>query len=309
MPRNRNRTRRNNNVKRGGMQNNGPRSAEIGTRQKVARLSGTDDMATVGVTFPINSTTPSPGFIIRTTTTGLIGDTTAISGTYVPVAPGTLGERLASLGDCYSEYRVRRLRLRHRPLVSTVNTQTTETLNATAGDKFLTPDFTAVVGWVQDPEYTGSIMTPSEVLNYSAKRVDMAKAWSFVVRPRDTWKYQPVPSDNFSTANSSGDLRTMFTGNLLFLWNDANNLPVIRTGSASGGGLYVQTGSLEIDWEIDFRYPADPDLTTPTVALTPVMAAQLFLKRARVSKHVEEKKENLTTVSSSSVQSTPGRWF
>ncbi len=301
MPRNRRTRRRNNNA-------GNSRSFEVGVRQKVARLSGTDDLATAGVTFPINSTTPSAGFIIQTTTTGRIGDTTGINGTYIPVAPGTIGQRVASLGDCYSEYRVRRLRVRYKPLVSTVNTQTTSVLNSMTGAKFYTSDFSAVVGWVQDPEYVGSIMTPSEVLNYSAKRVDMSRPWSFVVRPRDTWKYQPTPSDNFSTANSLGDLRTMFTGNLLFLWNVAANLPITRTGTTSGGPLDVQTGSLEIDWEIDFRYPADPDLTSPSVSVNPVMAAQTFLRRARVSNRREEEK-NLTPAASSGVQSTPGRWF
>ncbi len=130
---------------------------EVGTRQKVVSASGTDDFATVGVTFQSGSLSPEPGVLISTVTNGAVGDLTGVAGTYMPVAPGTLGERLRRLGDCYSEYRVRRILVKHRPLVNTVNTQTTATENNTSGNKFFSPDFSAVVGWTQDPEYWGQL--------------------------------------------------------------------------------------------------------------------------------------------------------
>ncbi len=120
----------------------------------------------------------------------------------------------------------------------------------------------------------------------------MSRPWTFNIRPQQGWKFQPVPTENISVANTMGDLRTMFTGNLVLLWNDTSNLPIGRAGTSSSA-LYVKTGSLEIDWEFDFRYPADPDVTGPSVADPVAVVNRLFQRSGHA--HPEEEQKKLTS--------------
>lgn len=177
------------------------------------------------------------------------------------------------------------------------------------------------MAFVRDPAWYGSVITVSEALNYGGKRVDMSKPWSYSIAPRGPWRYQNMPGSNIAIGADVADVRQQFAGNLLFLWETPSGgaFPFTRTGTDTSA-LYVTVGNLRASWWIDFRYPADPDITRPTVMST--HPSFVLLNRARTSRRLpgqlsqdvkpsEEKKKEDGPSKLELANQPPGRggWF
>lgn len=260
--------------------------------QRIVRLFGREEFGNAGVIFPGGSASPYPGIFTDTLQNGFsTGSATDIQGVYVPISPGTLAVRLANLSDCYTQSRLRRAVLRYRPFIRTVDATNTTAFNNSFGVVPYTAEWTAAVGWVEDPIQTYVSATPSELMQSGAKWVDMGRPWSLTINPkRKEWKYQSSPSNVIPTPSSDwGTLRTMFNGNIVGMWKDGDNLPATRTGTLTNA-LYVRLGSLEIEWAYDFQFPIDPDLTGPTVSLSPSYLARPL--KTKTIKYLEKEKQN-----------------
>lgn len=293
----RNRNQRRKSTARRSLRTTGPRA--FGSRQRVIRASGVDYFAECGLNFSAGSLTAENGFLINLGPPSQptpVGTATGIEGTYVPVCPGLLSVRSQRIGDNYYEYMVHRVRLNYRPLVKSVNTTMTFTDNNASGTLYPFPDWRGVIAWSADPFYNGTTFTFNEALAQSnSKFVMLSEPWTFGFTPEPKWLYQPSVANDYELAASLGDLRTMFAGNILTLLSANTHVPVTRTGT-DASALAVPLGDIWIEWDISFRYPADPDLTGPALSMRERLALMQSISsvRSTAAKRVvkEEKKDD-----------------
>jgi len=217
------------------------------------------------VSFDDKSNSPSPGLVTNLSTTGNIGVATGIDGLYVPICPGVLRVRCAAIFQCYAQYKIQSVRLKHIPKMTGIVATTSLGVDATgvvnyagtSGNHDVNTDWTAAVGWVRDPAFSDTFSV-DEVIQSGGKIVNMSKPWSITIKPKCGWFFQTIPSDSFALTSESGTLRTQFCGQLNMIWNDVANLPITRSATNTGA-LYVSTGKILAMWKIKGRYPIDPD--------------------------------------------------
>lgn len=259
---------------------------------RIVTISGTEDFATMGLSWNSGETVPYLGAVTGGTTISDIGVITGIEGKYVPVAPGVFGRRILNIADNFAEYRIMKLLLDYKPIQPFANTLTatassvSNAINYTAtgytgsaivdsagpleagGTWDIAPDWTVAVGYQDDPSFQGSY-TASEIVYADGKWVNMLKPWNFRPKIRRRWLFMPSPPDGFSVASDLGTLRTQYMGQLNFMWRfgtDGSTTPVELQANAQAA-LYLNVGTLRATWTCQFRCPIDPDVTNPGVSL------------------------------------------
>jgi hypothetical protein len=129
------------------------------------------------------------------------------------------------------------------------------------GDNDIAQDFTAAIGWQDDPTFQGNF-TPTEIVQSNGRWVDMAKPWSFRPQLKRRWLFQPTPDTGYDVADDPGTLRTQFSGQLNGMWRngtDGTEQP-FGLASAASSDSFLNLGTVKVSWKVQFRCPIDPDL-------------------------------------------------